>query len=139
MQFDGEGLRPPTFWKELTRIKGPEARCEQARKSFNGQVILLWNRQEIEDFEDFESQRLLRPDAVDRKALLPYQVIAQLSTRDKAGWFAVASAVSPNGAGNFEDMGLLDWTDLEAYVITAIEERNGELILYRCLYQGDES
>ena len=102
-------------------------------------MTLLWNRQEMEDFAYFESKGLLRPDAVNRKALLPYPVIAQLSARDQAGWFSVASGVSPNGAGNFEDLGLLDWTDRAAYVIAAIEERNGELILYRCLYQGEES
>jgi hypothetical protein len=54
------------------------------------------------------------------------------------GFFQVVSAISPNGAANFEDLAVLDSSDMDRILLVVVKrEREGELVVYRRLYGAE--
>jgi hypothetical protein len=126
MTFGGEDLTVPTFWKDILPTENLDKSCARVSADFKGDILLIRS-----------SRGPVRWG--EGAPLIGDSIVESLSARFRIGWFSLVSAISPNGAGSFEDLALLDPTDSDAYVVAAIEERKGEIILYRCLYQKDAS
>ena len=54
--------------------------------------------------------------------------------RRSEGLFGVVHRIAPTGAGNIEDLTLLDPTDLNQRLLCVIIEREGEILVFRRLY-----
>ena len=50
--------------------------------------------------------------------------------------FSVVSQVSPTGAGNFEDLSVLDQTTQDSWLVTVIRRVGEDYVVYRRLYRG---
>jgi len=50
------------------------------------------------------------------------------------GFFHVVSAISPTGAGNFEDLALLDDSDREQFLLVVVKREGEGFVIYRRLY-----
>jgi len=53
------------------------------------------------------------------------------------GFFQVVSAISPNGAGNFEDLAVLDDSDADRILLVVVKREGENLVIYRRLYGAE--
>jgi hypothetical protein len=77
-----------------------------------------------------------RPDSGDRDDIAG--ALDELFGPEPYGVFSVVRALSPAGAGNFEDLALLDPQDPGQWLVAAIEEQGDEIFVVRHLYDGGE-
>jgi len=64
-------------------------------------------------------------------------LLAMASVRPQVGLFSIVSQMSPTGAGNFEDLSMLDPTDSSQWLLAVVEERDDEVVVYRRLYRSE--
>jgi hypothetical protein len=63
--------------------------------------------------------------------------VRQLSARPRMGLFSVVSQISPNGAGDYEDLSVLDPTDSEQWLLMVVVQRGDDYYVLRRLYCGE--
>ena len=65
------------------------------------------------------------------------EFLRQVSARPRNGFFALVSQTSPGGAGNFEDMSILDETDAGQWLLLAVERVGADYYVQRFLLRGE--
>jgi len=65
--------------------------------------------------------------------------LQQCSARPRMGMFSVISQVSPTGAGNFEDLSVLDATASGGCLVMVVRRTGEDYVVYRRLYLGARS
>lgn len=60
------------------------------------------------------------------------------TVRPQQGLFSIVSTIAPNGGPTFEDVALLDASDMNGYVIVIAVEDGEDVLLYRYRYTGEK-
>jgi hypothetical protein len=122
---------PNVDWSRVDRLDfgsptGRAAAIEQVRRALP-QCGLLFTNGATEETVPFPPGS----DKVgDRFAVWP-QVLASLARRRDAGLMAIVFALSPNGAGDLEDLAVLDDGDSTTWVLHIAVPRDRDLIVFR--------
>jgi hypothetical protein len=72
------------------------------------------------------------------RASLGVRQLGRISARPAEGFFGLVSQISPTGGANFEDVSLLDASDLGARLVMLCVELDDGFAVYRRLYRRDE-
>ena len=64
------------------------------------------------------------------------EFLREVSARPDWGLFSVVSQISPSGAGNFEDLSILDTSDPNQCLVVAAVRVGDDIIICRRLYCG---
>ncbi len=132
IDFDWDAVGPADFgsYRERSRLLG---RLLPGRQ-FDGALFCL-HESEVHTVQSFANA----PAPVEpyRSGDTPEDFIHEISSRPRVGLFSVVSQISPNGAGDFEDVNLLDSTDPRQWLLVAVRRAGADCFVYRRLYFGE--
>jgi hypothetical protein len=111
---------------DLGSPTGRAAVVEQVRRALP-QCGLLFTNGTTEEAVSFPAGS---EKASDRFAVWP-QVLASLARRTDAGLMAIVFALSPNGAGDLEDLAVLDDGNPTTWLVHIAVPRDNDLIVFR--------
>ena len=102
----------------------------------NRRTVLLFTQNRILDLtrgEDLQSHD--RPSASsDTKSQKLIDLVCKVCVRPAVGFFSIASQISPNGAGDFEDLSILDPNDAGQLLLVIITRQGDDYVVFRRMY-----
>lgn len=120
---------------EVSGFSHPEQRQELAGRieaQLPGAVAWLLNRRQVfrlnTDTNDASQQEEADPPL--------WRLIRAASVRPASGLFSVVSRISPNGAGDFEDLTLLDSSDPNEWLLVILTRQGDDQVVFRRLFYG---
>ena len=128
----------------LQKSSGAMATAEWQRRLREGiltlapqSTVLLCNGHQVTDLtaseKDSRGERAGSPAAKNSQLR---QLVHKACVRPASGLFSVVSQVSPNGAGDFEDLAVLDPDDLNQWLLVILEEQGDDYVVFRRLIRG---
>jgi hypothetical protein len=143
LTIGGEGPDLGLHWDAVS-VKDLEAGHDQrvlsallAPSGFSGQVLLLhaklqWRELRQAQLPTASGTSWERMAQILGAGTLPEEATA----RPTYGLFSLVSQVSPTGAGNFEDLSILDPSDPNQWVLIAVQKAGNDYTICRRLYFG---
>jgi len=61
-------------------------------------------------------------------------LVKEVCVRPSTGLFSVVTQISPNGAGNFEDLSIVDQNDASQLLLVIISRQGNDFVVYRRLF-----
>ena len=141
-QLDGESLRDTD--RRNTLLNDLQARLPEAR------ILLLhldrsWEPDQISATSDTHPDESAGPgggtaDSEPNIRELPVDLARSISARAPSGMFHIVSQISPNAAGNLEDLTLLDRSDPRQWLLLIItSDDEGNYNIYRRLIRNNDA
>lgn len=120
--------------------QGRQEVADRVLKAFGRKAnVYLLHRDEVHTLA--QSRQLFSPtggrhDAYDSR--VGSNFLKDACVRPPLGLFGVVSQVSPSGGNHFEDLSILDASDERQWLLVVAVEREGDLLIYRRLYTGED-
>ena len=99
-------------------------------------TVLLFAQNGILDLTQREDARGLNgePGVADTKHLQLVKLVPKVCVRPAVGLFSIVSQISPNGAGDFEDLAILDPDDEGQLLLVIVTRQGHDFVVYRRLF-----
>lgn len=137
-QFDLDDIR--TAWQQSSDVLANPERQQSLRDEIQTalpeSIVLLFTQNRVLDLTRGED--LQNPDrpsvSSDTKSQKLIDLICKVCVRPAVGFFSIASQISPNGAGDFEDLSILDPNDAGQLLLVIVTRQGNDYVVFRRVY-----
>jgi hypothetical protein len=64
------------------------------------------------------------------------ELVKRVALRPARGFFSLVCQIGPDGSDGFEDLSLVDSSNLEEWLLVLVVHKNDDWVVYRKLYRG---
>ncbi|MEO2035019.1 MAG: hypothetical protein ABGZ35_23300, partial [Planctomycetaceae bacterium] len=122
--------------KVLAGAEWQRALRERIHESLPKADVLLFNRNQVFDLTHTAAPERQVETGSKHGQLLT--LVRTVCVRPPHGLFSVVSQLSPNGAGDFEDLSLLDPGDADQWLLVIVAGQGNDYVVFRRLFHGEE-
>ncbi len=137
-QFDLDDIR--TAWQQSSDVlANPEWQKSLRQKiqtALPESTVLLFTQNRVLDLTRGEELQIPeRPSASSAtKSQKLIDLVCKVCVRPAVGFFSIASQISPNGAGDFEDLSILDPNDAGQLLLVIVTRQGNDYVVFRRMY-----
>ena len=137
-QFDLDDIR--TAWQQSSDVlENPEwqqSLREEIQTVLPESTVLLFTQNRILDLtRGADQQNPDEPSGLsDTKHQKLVNLVCKVCARPAVGYFSIASQISPNGAGDFEDLSILDPNDAGQLLLVIVARQGNDYVVFRRVY-----
>jgi len=137
-QLDLDDIR--TAWQQSSDVLANPAWQQSLRDEIQTALpestVLLFTQNRVLDLT--RGEELPNPDRPsglsDTKHQRLVDLVCKVCVRPAVGFFSIASQISPNGAGDFEDLSILDTNDAGQLLLVIVTRQGNDYVVFRRVY-----
>jgi len=120
----------------LTNLEKQRSLRDEIQTVLPESTVLLFTQNRVLDLTRGEDlQNLDKPSvSSDTKSQKLIDLVCKVCVRPAVGFFSIASQISPNGAGDFEDLSILDPNDAGQLLLVIVTRQGDDYVVFRRVY-----